>query len=396
VLLARANQDRNPDAFAKDLATAEQMVGRLKVLTPDDLFNQALLKKLRQQFVISRQTNVDMTAVATETAEIALLLSKAIGESRFTVGPRIKREAAFDTLVLPSDSKQTTMSEATEFRGLTRDTKAESTATAKLISLCVGISDYRDNALDLQWAEKDATDLGKLFQLVRGSKFSGEDRILVDQNATRVSILESLAKMRELTDASTLFVLHLSGHGIVNSLGEYYFVPHDFDREKAISSTGLSWYDIEQEVKRMNGVVLIILDTCHSGAAVQGGARGTLAGIMDRTVEEIVHQVSLKESKGIVVLSSALTGQASAEKAEWGHGPLTLAIIEALTANRASVGSLESRVMLPQVSSTGQVSLESIRNYSVARVNELTQGRQRVICRNSVDLLSVNLTSVKN
>lgn len=146
----------------------------------------------------------------------------------------------------------------------------------------------------------------------------------------------------------------------------------------------------------MNGVVLIVLDTCHSGAAVHGGARGTLAGIMDRTIEEIVHQVSQEETSGIVVLSSALTGQASAEKSEWGHGPLTLSVIEALTASRIFAGSTESRVMLPTRSPSGGVSLESVRNYSVARVNELTQGRQRVICRNSVDLLSVNLRTIED
>lgn len=313
-------------------------------------------------------------------------------DSPHTILARIKREDIFDEFVVASPaSVATEAGTATPGtpRGMRRDDAATQNTATRLYALCVGISQYQDDSLYLKWAKQDAVELSDTLKVLRTGRDSSEVRKLIDHDATRANILDALEELRKKTDDNSLCVLHFSGHGLVNPLGEYYFAPFDFNPGKGISTSGLSWYDMEQEIKRMRGIKLIILDTCHSGAVVTGGMRGVLAGTMDRTAEEILQQFGHTNSGGVVIFSSALTGQLSLETDEWGHGPLTLAVIEALTQSRISKTVTESAIELPATAGTRGVSLESIRNYSVARVNQLTQGRQRVITRNSVDLLDI-------
>lgn len=244
--------------------------------------------------------------------------------------------------------------------------------------------------MDLEYGAADATALAEAFRQQSKHFDHVVVQSLTDAQATRAGILQTLADVREQIGESSLFVLTLSGHGLMNNLGEYYFAPHDFDPEGTVSASGLSWYDLEQEFKQAPGAVLVILDTCHSGSAIASGTRGALLGAMDRSIDRAVRQLSAAGVEGSIVLASSLSGQLSQERPDWGHGALTLAILESLSGT-ALVQEGVGTSPLPSPGPEGMLSIEAIRNYAVGRVNAISNGQQRVISRNTIDLLSVGL-----
>jgi serine/threonine protein kinase/tetratricopeptide (TPR) repeat protein len=384
VYLAKIRLASDPASARQSLQRARDLANLRKQPTAGDLFNEAMLEVLTAQ--LESPGGAGSVSISNETATRAVaLLDEALKRNEHTIRPRLKREAMFDGLLVAPERGALA---ATEPRLAVAGTARAGATPKALVVITVGISDYKADALDLRFGESDATSLADAF---RHQQPYFEDVVvetLTNQQATRGAILELVARTRQQITKPCLFVLTLSGHGLMNSLGEYYFAPYDFDPRGSIASTGLSWYDLEQEFRQIPGVVMVVLDTCHGGSALESGQRGLLVGAMDRSIERAVKQMSTAGVEGSFVLASSLSGQLSEERSEWGHGALTLAVLEALT-GRGAAGIASSQ--LPAPAPNGRISAEALRNYVVGRVNGLTQGRQRVITKNTVDLLGLEI-----
>ena len=95
----------------------------------------------------------------------------------------------------------------------------------KLYVLTVGVSACRDPRLRLTYPAKDATDLAQLLAKQRGTLYRDvETKALVDQQATKGNILDSLEWLQRQATAHDVAVLFLAGHGINDgSTGRYHF-----------------------------------------------------------------------------------------------------------------------------------------------------------------------------
>ncbi|MGN6543784.1 MAG: protein kinase domain-containing protein [Aureliella sp.] len=378
--------------LATDAASAKESLRRARELasgrkqpTANDLFNEAMLEILAAR--IERPDGARQVAMSSETAARAsALLDQALQRNENTIRPRLKRESLFDSLVLtPERGTAVAVSPELAMPGASR---AAAVATPKaLVAVTIGVSDYQVDSLDLRFGESDAKSLAGAFEQQQPYFEDVVVETLTNQKATRAAILDLVARTRQRINKPCLFVLTLSGHGLMNNLGEYYFAPYDFDPQGSMASTGLSWYDLEQEFKQVPGVVMVVLDTCHGGSALESGRRGVLVGAMDRSIERAVKQMASAGVEGTFVLASSLSGQLSEERPEWGHGALTLAVLEALT---GQITPGVEKIDLPPTPD-GRITAEALRNYSVGRVNQLTQGRQQVITKNTVDLLRLEL-----
>jgi len=111
-------------------------------------------------------------------------------------------------------------------------------------------------------------------------------------------------------------VIYLSGHGLSDKEGRYYFPTHEFD-PKRMEETSLSGKELQEELggKLRARSVFLFVDTCHSGALA--GARS----------EDLSFEVT---QSGVHLMASSGATQYSYESAKWGHGAFTLALLRSL------------------------------------------------------------------
>jgi len=118
-------------------------------------------------------------------------------------------------------------------------------AAAPAFALVIGISRYEDGCdpslqpgddqfRDLRFAAKDAGEFAEF--LKKDPRFKGNIRLLVDDKANRVDIVDHFDQLRELSQRSgtkdPLIIVFFSGHGMMDDAGRHYLLPWDAKRKK--------------------------------------------------------------------------------------------------------------------------------------------------------------------
>jgi uncharacterized caspase-like protein len=152
-------------------------------------------------------------------------------------------------------------------------------------------------------------------------------------------------------------ILFLSGHGVEDGEGRYYFASHEVD-PKSLATTSVT---VAQLQSLLGGTlrarsVYVFADTCHSGG-----------------IPALPASNNRLEALKTVVLASSQGGEFSFERDEWGHGAFTYALLEGL-AGKAEPGS-------------PVVHFDALAFYVRKRVQELVGGAQQVtVAANGVPL----------
>jgi hypothetical protein len=204
-------------------------------------------------------------------------------------------------------------------------------ANSTLFILAVGIDMYENPAYRLGNAGADARAFAdSLADGARGLYGNVVVETLFDADATRWQIIAKLEEIGARADSSDAFVFYYAGHGTMGWVGEthnFYLVPVDVTdmgsglvlAKNALSASQLQRY--------MSGVPtrskLVVLDACHSGAAVEafsrhGLARGALGNVARHTT--------------MAIFAAASPSQLAAEDNRLGHGLFTFALVGALSA----------------------------------------------------------------
>ena len=137
--------------------------------------------------------------------------------------------------------------------------------------LAVGINEYRDSRLRLNYAVNDARIISDTLVNRRWRYNPGEILVLEDEDATLSGIEQAFEHMIQAVEPNDVFVLFLSGHGRTFQ-GRYHFLPSEFIyennnvlAERSVSETRLAeWLTGIQANK-----TLLILDTCEAGSALK-------------------------------------------------------------------------------------------------------------------------------
>jgi WD40 repeat protein len=235
--------------------------------------------------------------------------------------------------------------------------KNEFVILPKLYILAVGVGKYINFPPEnqLKYAAKDAHDFVETMKSQKGKLYRDVGtRLLIDDTATRDTVLDGLEWIQRETTSKDVAMIFLSGHGVNDNTGIYYFVPTNFDK-KSIKRTGVPYADIKNTVANLAGKTLVFVDTCHSGNVM-----GTRKALGD--VTSIANELSSAEN-GAVVFASSTGRQFSLEKPEWNNGAFTKALIEGLTGNA-------------DYTKKGKVSINMLDLYLSERVKELTEGQQ--------------------
>ena len=225
----------------------------------------------------------------------------------------------------------------------------------RLFILAVGVGAYPDREMALDFAAKDAKDFASLMLLQKGGLYGEVGvKLLTDAAANRQAVLDGLKWLgREAGERDTAIVF-LSGHGVTEPGGAYYFLPVDGQADK-LAGSAVIFSEIRNALMSLPGKAVLFVDTCHAGD-VMGGRKGA------SDVNAVVNELSSAEN-GVVVFASSTGRQYSMEDPEWGNGAFTKALVEGITGKADYTGK-------------GRITIASLDLWLSERVQELTGGKQ--------------------
>lgn len=195
--------------------------------------------------------------------------------------------------------------------------------------LAIGVNEYRNSALNLNYSVPDASGIAQFFKAVPRSLFR-DVRIseMYDSQATRSNIVEALRKLRETRPEDAVLV-YLAGHGETVA-DDWFFIPHDVtapEQPEKLRQGGLSSQDLALELKNIPArKVVILIDACKSGAAAAG-----FRGLQDRRA-----LAQLSRATGTHLIAATTKEQLASELPTLGHGVFTYTLLQGLQGKAAS------------------------------------------------------------
>ena len=242
-----------------------------------------------------------------------------------------------------------------EIRKIRRKDLAES--LPRLRVLAVGVTAYEKESLrkNVEYAAADAISFANAMKASRGTLYRDfKATCLVDKDANRKKILEALLEIKKETTMTDTTMVFFAGHGDRDDQGNFYFLPVETDE---IVSSGVSEDDLKTRLRALPGRVFLMLDACHSGAAVESRGRD-VGGLTDRLYREVT-----SNEHGLIMFCSSMGMEQSLQSPQHKSGMFTLALTEGLQGKAAK-------------SDEGVVYLDALKRYIAERVRQLSEGRQ--------------------
>lgn len=197
---------------------------------------------------------------------------------------------------------------------------------ATLHLLLVGINEYKNPALNLNYALPDAQGVQQYFTGAASTLFHAIKRHeLYDKAATKPEIVRQLQELRA-TAPEDVVVIFLAGHGdsVENT---WYFIPHEIvtpEKVLHVQQHGLSSTELKEHVAKIGAQkVLVLIDACKSGSAMLAFA--------SRGVEDRKAMAQLARTTGTHVVAASTKEQFAAEVKDLGHGVFTYTLLEGLS-----------------------------------------------------------------
>jgi uncharacterized caspase-like protein len=197
-----------------------------------------------------------------------------------------------------------------------------------LYVLTIGINEYKNRALNLNFARPDAEAIAAFFRRSGGRLFRSTNiREVYDDQATKEGILAAIGGLRGSRPQDAV-VLYLAGHG--ESLGErWYFLPHELthpEREDDVRAGAISSDELRGAMKEVKAQkVLLLIDACKAGAMLVA-----FRGFEDRKALS-----QLSRAAGVHVVAASTKDQFAAEVKDLGHGVFTYTLLAGLNGQAA-------------------------------------------------------------
>ena len=224
----------------------------------------------------------------------------------------------------------------------------------RLFVLAVGVGAYRDRDLRIASAAGDARGFAAAMERQRGGHFADvEVRTLIDDEASRDRIEDGLDWISQAsTRSGDVTVMLLSGHGLVDDAGEWYFAPPEVDRRR-VARTAVSRSDFERYLRPLRRLI-VFTDTSRHAAAIGGG----------EPARDGARMVSPFRASGAPAFHACAMGNVSRAEDSQGMGVFAKSILDGL------------RQPDSDANRDGLVQLGELRAFVERRVNEATKGRQ--------------------
>ncbi|HKZ37424.1 MAG TPA: caspase family protein, partial [Chryseolinea sp.] len=221
----------------------------------------------------------------------------------------------------------------------------------------VGINEYKNTKLNLNFAREDAQSFSKLIKDDSRQLFKNvELHTLYDKEATREKILKKLDELSFKVNQEDVLIFYYAGHGSMND-NKFYFIPTESSRLYDASSLHKEAIEagvLQDKFKNIKALKqLIIMDACQSGGSVE------LLATRGASEEKAIAQLS--RSAGVHVMASAGSEQFATEFVSLGHGLFTYVLIKALQGEADGAPK------------DGKVTIYELKSYIDDQVPELTR-----------------------
>ncbi|HEY3405814.1 MAG TPA: caspase family protein [Ohtaekwangia sp.] len=221
----------------------------------------------------------------------------------------------------------------------------------------VGINEYKNNKLNLNYAKPDAESFTKAVDEKSTSLFKDiQLYTLYDKDATRQKILAKLDELSSQIHQEDVFIFYYAGHGSMVE-DKFYFIPTESIRlydEASLQKEAIEASVLQEKLRNIKALKqLIVMDACQSGGSVE------LLATRGAGEEKAIAQLS--RSAGIHVMASAGSEQFATEFTELGHGLFTYVLIKALQG--AADGAPKD----------GKVTIYELKSYIDDQVPEMTK-----------------------
>jgi uncharacterized caspase-like protein len=225
------------------------------------------------------------------------------------------------------------------------ESSSKTTNPPNLYAVMVGINDYKDENLHLNFPSKDAISLGKSVAQA-AKKLLGDDHVFVynvntdfKNNQVKVistpekegvrKVLEEIGKKSKPEDIVLIF---FAGHGVMQGATDkkFTFLTAEASKDNlvGISTNDLkSWLSPEGPNKMLANKSILIFDACNSGQAtkeIAALARNDDESNRKRQVED------LKDKSGMFILAASAPNQSAYELPQYQQGLLTYCLLSTL------------------------------------------------------------------
>lgn len=177
-----------------------------------------------------------------------------------------------------------------------------------LYAVLIGVSEYKNPKLKLEWAKKDAIDLDVLLKAqgkAQGGKVFNKvvTKLIIDSNATEKGIKGGLTWLYRVVTENDFALFYYSGHGH-KPYHNFHLIPVDGDITDfdSVVSTGVGSETLLKWIGSLPGKKIVILDACRSQSAFDGVVV-SLGGLEN----------AMAGNNGTVIFSSSASGELSFE-----------------------------------------------------------------------------------
>ncbi len=191
--------------------------------------------------------------------------------------------------------------------------------------IAIGINEYKNPALNLNYAKADAKAFSKTVSVLAKDLFKKIELYeLYDQEATRANILNMLDELAGIAEPQDVLVFYYAGHGSMVE-NKFFFIPTEsvtlYQLDKLTEESIYAGL-IQEKLKNIPALKqIVVLDACQSGGSAE------LLAQRGASKEKALAQLS--RGSGVHVMAAAGSEQFATEVGSLGHGLFTYAILEA-------------------------------------------------------------------
>jgi uncharacterized caspase-like protein len=214
-------------------------------------------------------------------------------------------------------------------------------------AIMVGIDDYKGSGLDLNYAAKDAIDLQTALKISTQKLFNVDDtnrvhfyNLTLDRGGNingltpdRNNILKTLEKIEKESHPEDVFMLFFAGHGEINPDKQLILLTAEASKEQAPNYSGILMKELLEKLARIPaGKRILLLDACHSGAAINELNIKDIAGVRDgedaeKQSQRLKELENLASKSGLAIITASSTDQKALELPQYEHGLMTYALL---------------------------------------------------------------------
>ena len=239
-------------------------------------------------------------------------------------------------------------------RGVSKIIKdSRSNQPPNLYGVMIGVSDYKGEEMDLQYAAKDAQDISRIVKTVarKWLNADGKEHVFMYDLTTgsnryqmpeKKGIQRLLEEIGRKAGPNDILMLFFAGHGAMVGEGahkQFYFLTADasvLSQEAAIKDAGISTEELTEWIKPQNIKAqkrILIFDACNSGQAINDIVKLGKIGPAARNDDQarlIKALDRLNEKSGLMILAASASDQSAYEMNKYSQGLLSYCLLKTL------------------------------------------------------------------